>query len=70
MSVATQNLINGMHFSREMDDLHSRKKPEAIGRRGYRTVRDGEGEQMVPCCPAFAESEEKVLVVLTSHRWE
>jgi L-ascorbate metabolism protein UlaG (beta-lactamase superfamily) len=38
-----------------VDDLHSHKKVYFAGDTGYRTVRDGEDEDNVPVCPAFAE---------------
>jgi N-acyl-phosphatidylethanolamine-hydrolysing phospholipase D len=39
-----------------VDDLRSHKKVYFAGDTGYRTVRDGEDEDMVPVCPAFAEA--------------
>ncbi|KAF8478055.1 N-acyl-phosphatidylethanolamine-hydrolyzing phospholipase D [Russula ochroleuca] len=38
-----------------VDDQHSHKKLFFAGDTGYRTVRDGEDEDKVPVCPAFAE---------------
>jgi len=38
-----------------VDDLHSHKKLYFAGDTGYRTVHDGEDEDKVPVCPAFAE---------------
>lgn len=38
-----------------MDDLHSHKNLYFAGDTAYRTVRDGEDEDKVPVCPAFAE---------------
>ena len=42
-----------------MDDLHTHKKLYFGGDTGYRTVRDGEDEDKVPVCPAFAEVGER-----------
>ncbi|KAI0300367.1 N-acyl-phosphatidylethanolamine-hydrolyzing phospholipase D [Russula brevipes] len=42
-----------------VDDLHSHKKVYFAGDTGYRTVRDGENEDKVPVCPAFAEVGER-----------
>ena len=42
-----------------VDDLNSRKKVYFAGDTGYRTVRDGEDEDKVPVCPAFAEVGER-----------
>ncbi|KAI0252431.1 N-acyl-phosphatidylethanolamine-hydrolyzing phospholipase D [Lactifluus subvellereus] len=42
-----------------VDDLHSQKKVYFAGDTGYRTVRDGEDEEKVPVCPAFAEVGER-----------
>ncbi|KAI9510614.1 N-acyl-phosphatidylethanolamine-hydrolyzing phospholipase D [Russula earlei] len=42
-----------------VDDLHSQKKLYFAGDTGYRTVRDGEDEEKVPVCPAFAEVGER-----------
>jgi L-ascorbate metabolism protein UlaG (beta-lactamase superfamily) len=42
-----------------VDDLHSHKKVYFAGDTGYRTVRDGEDEDKVPVCPAFAEVGER-----------
>ena len=42
-----------------VDDLHSQKKVYFAGDSGYRTVRDGEDEDKVPVCPAFAEAGER-----------
>jgi N-acyl-phosphatidylethanolamine-hydrolysing phospholipase D len=42
-----------------VDDLHSHKKLYFAGDSGYRTVRDGEDEDKVPVCPAFAEVGER-----------
>ena len=39
-----------------VDDLRSHKKVYFAGDTGYRTVRDGEDEDKVPVCPAFAEA--------------
>ena len=41
------------------DDLHSHKKLYFAGDTGYRTVHDGEDEDKVPVCPAFAEIGER-----------
>jgi L-ascorbate metabolism protein UlaG (beta-lactamase superfamily) len=38
-----------------VDDLQTHKKVYFAGDTGYRTVRDGEDEDKVPVCPAFAE---------------
>jgi N-acyl-phosphatidylethanolamine-hydrolysing phospholipase D len=42
-----------------VDDLNSHKKVYFAGDTGYRTVRDGEDEDKVPICPAFAEVGER-----------
>jgi N-acyl-phosphatidylethanolamine-hydrolysing phospholipase D len=42
-----------------VDDLHSHKKVYFAGDTGYRTVRNGEDEEKVPVCPAFAEVGER-----------
>lgn len=42
-----------------VDDLHMDKKLYFAGDTGYRTVRDGEDEDNVPVCPAFAEVGER-----------
>ena len=42
-----------------VDDLHSQKKVYFAGDTGYRTVQDGEDEEKVPVCPAFAEVGER-----------
>jgi L-ascorbate metabolism protein UlaG (beta-lactamase superfamily) len=42
-----------------VDDLQSQKKLYFAGDTGYRTVRDGEDEEKVPVCPAFAEVGER-----------
>jgi L-ascorbate metabolism protein UlaG (beta-lactamase superfamily) len=42
-----------------VDDLHSQKKVYFAGDTGYRTVHDGEDEEKVPVCPAFAEVGER-----------
>jgi L-ascorbate metabolism protein UlaG (beta-lactamase superfamily) len=42
-----------------VDDLHTHKKLYFAGDTGYRTVRDGEDEDKVPVCPAFAEVGER-----------
>ena len=42
-----------------VEDLHSHKKLYFAGDTGYRTVRDGEDEDKVPVCPAFAEVGER-----------
>jgi len=42
-----------------VDDLSSRKRVYFAGDTGYRTVRDGEDEDKVPVCPAFAEVGER-----------
>ncbi|KAH8982899.1 N-acyl-phosphatidylethanolamine-hydrolyzing phospholipase D [Lactarius akahatsu] len=42
-----------------VDDLRSHKKVYFAGDTGYRTVRDGEDEDKVPVCPAFAEAGER-----------
>ncbi|KAH9037151.1 N-acyl-phosphatidylethanolamine-hydrolyzing phospholipase D [Lactarius hengduanensis] len=42
-----------------VDDLRSHKKVYFAGDTGYRTVRDGEDEDEVPVCPAFAEVGER-----------
>jgi len=42
-----------------VDDLNSHKKVYFAGDTGYRTVRDGEDEDKVPVCPAFAEVGER-----------
>jgi N-acyl-phosphatidylethanolamine-hydrolysing phospholipase D len=42
-----------------VDDPHSHKKVYFAGDTGYRTVRDGEDEEKVPVCPAFAEVGER-----------
>lgn len=42
-----------------VDDVNSHKKLYFAGDTGYRTVRDGEDEDKVPICPAFAEVGER-----------
>ncbi|KAH9003533.1 N-acyl-phosphatidylethanolamine-hydrolyzing phospholipase D [Lactarius hatsudake] len=42
-----------------VDDLRSHKKVYFAGDTGYRTVHDGEDEDKVPTCPAFAEAGER-----------
>lgn len=42
-----------------IDDLHSHKKVYFAGDTGYRTVHDGEDEDKVPVCPAFAQVGER-----------
>ncbi len=42
-----------------VDDLRSLKKLYFAGDTAYRTVRDGEDEDKVPVCPAFAEAGER-----------
>ncbi|KAH9997975.1 N-acyl-phosphatidylethanolamine-hydrolyzing phospholipase D [Russula vinacea] len=42
-----------------VDDLKSHKKLYFAGDTGYRTVHDGEDEDKVPVCPAFAEVGER-----------
>ena len=42
-----------------MDDIHSHKTVYFAGDTAYRTVRDGEDEDKVPVCPAFAEVGER-----------
>jgi N-acyl-phosphatidylethanolamine-hydrolysing phospholipase D len=42
-----------------VDDLHTHKKLYFAGDTGYRTVREGEDEDKVPVCPAFAEVGER-----------
>jgi len=42
-----------------VDDLRSHKKLYCAGDTGYRTVHDGEDEDKVPVCPAFAEIGER-----------
>ncbi|KAH8998664.1 N-acyl-phosphatidylethanolamine-hydrolyzing phospholipase D [Lactarius akahatsu] len=42
-----------------VDDLRSHKKVYFAGDTGYRTVRDGEDEDEVPVCPAFAKVGER-----------
>lgn len=42
-----------------VDDLHSNKNVYFAGDTAYRTVRDGEDEDKVPVCPAFAEVGER-----------
>ncbi|KAI0304495.1 N-acyl-phosphatidylethanolamine-hydrolyzing phospholipase D [Multifurca ochricompacta] len=42
-----------------VDDLQSQKKVYFAGDTGYRTVSDGEDEEKVPVCPAFAEVGER-----------
>ena len=42
-----------------VDDLHSLKTVYFAGDTAYRAVRDGEDEDKVPVCPAFAEAGER-----------
>ena len=42
-----------------MDDILSHKNVYFAGDTAYRTVRDGEDEDKVPVCPAFAEVGER-----------
>jgi N-acyl-phosphatidylethanolamine-hydrolysing phospholipase D len=42
-----------------VDDLHSHKNVYFAGDTGYRTVRNGEDEETVPVCPAFAQVGER-----------
>jgi N-acyl-phosphatidylethanolamine-hydrolysing phospholipase D len=42
-----------------VDDLHSQKNVYFAGDSAYRTVRNGEDENNVPVCPAFAEVGER-----------
>jgi hypothetical protein len=38
-----------------VDNLYSHKKVYFAGDTGYHTMRDGEDEDKVPVCPAFAQ---------------
>ena len=42
-----------------IDDMHSHKSVYFAGDTAYRAVRDGEDEDKVPVCPAFAEVGER-----------
>ena len=42
-----------------MDDIQSHKNVYFAGDTAYRAVRDGEDEDKVPVCPAFAEVGER-----------
>jgi L-ascorbate metabolism protein UlaG (beta-lactamase superfamily) len=42
------------------EDLDSHKKVYFASDTGYRTIRDGEEEETVPVCPAFAEIGERL----------